>query len=44
MQPIGTLPDYAESNSETRGQRPNEPQKAVIIDVMKSVDEIVSKI
>ena len=28
----------------TRGQRPNESQKAVIIDVMKSVGEIPSKI
>ena len=27
----------------TRGQRPNESQKAVIIDMMKSVDEIASK-
>ena len=28
----------------TRGQRPNESQKAVIIDMMKSVGEIASKI
>ena len=28
----------------TRGQRPNESQKAVIIDVMKSVGEKASKI
>ena len=27
----------------TRGQRPNESQKAVIIDMMKSVGEIASK-
>ena len=27
----------------TRGQRPNESQKAVIIEMMKSVGEIVSK-
>ena len=29
--------------STTRGQRPNESQKAVIIDMMKSVGEIASK-
>ena len=28
----------------TRGQRPNDSQKAVIIDVMKSVGEIAVKI
>ena len=28
----------------TRGQRPNESQKAVIIDMMKPVGEIASKI
>ena len=28
---------------ETRGQRPNESQKAVIIDMIKSVGEIASK-
>ena len=28
----------------TRGQRPNESQKAVIIDMIKSVGEIASKI
>ena len=28
----------------TRGQSPNESQKAVIIDMMKSVGEIASKI
>ena len=28
----------------TRGQRPNESQKAVIINMMKSVDEIASEI
>ena len=27
----------------TRGQRPNESQQAVIIDMMKSVGEIASK-
>ena len=32
------------SKIKTRGQRPNESQKAVIIDVMKSVGEIASKI
>ena len=30
--------------SRTRGQRPNESQKAVIIDMMKSVGEIAAKI
>ena len=32
------------SKYKTRGQRPNESQKAVIIDMMKSVGEIASKI
>ena len=31
-------------NQLTIGQRPNESQKAVIIDMMKSVGEIASKI
>ena len=30
--------------NKTRGQRPNESQKAVVIDMMKSVGEIASKI
>ena len=29
--------------NKTRGQRPNESQKAVIIDMIKSVGEIASK-
>ena len=35
------LPDPLKKS--TRGQRPNESQKAVIIDMMKSVGEIASK-
>ena len=31
-------------NEQTRGQRPNESQKAMIIDMMKSVGKIASKI
>ena len=32
-----------EKKQKTRGQRPNESQKAVIIDMIKSVGEIASK-
>ena len=31
------------AHNSTRGQRPNESQKAVMIDMMKSVGEIASK-
>ena len=37
------LPLNARRPTPTRGQRPNESQKAVIIDMIKSVGEIASK-
>ena len=35
--------NFCKKKKKTRGQRPNESQKAVIIDMMKYVGEIASK-
>ena len=44
MDIFGIKTTIRQKKKKPRGQRPNESQKAVIIDMMKSVGEIASKI